>query len=203
MFISAHREQTHGSREWATTQKTWLHGVLLLVSKASTCASLTPRFRTGLQHHYSHRTGSHGINRFLIHQQKTTLLAGVLASTYWTCSLLQAICKEKFCKFRKLGQFLTTCLAIKLAEKSPGFQLNVISHLQVAARHTSFSHFFVLFTKKKLIAFKSVVAEVHVCISTTVQPSSLSQTSSPHESSKDNEIQTAFPKESRTPNKMD
>jgi len=41
-----------------------------------------------------------------------------------------------------------TWLAIKLAEKSPGFQLNVISHLQVAARHTSFSHFFVLFTKK-------------------------------------------------------
>jgi len=42
MFISTYRERTHGSRERATTQKTWLHGVLLLISEASTCASLTP-----------------------------------------------------------------------------------------------------------------------------------------------------------------
>jgi len=36
---------THGSREQATTQKTWLHGVLLLVSKASACASLTVLYK--------------------------------------------------------------------------------------------------------------------------------------------------------------
>ena len=41
VFISTYREQTHGLRERATTQKTWLHSVLLLISKASTCAGLT------------------------------------------------------------------------------------------------------------------------------------------------------------------
>ena len=44
------------------------------------------------------------------HQQKTTLLAGVLMCTYGTCRRLQVICKEKSCKSHKLGQFLADAL---------------------------------------------------------------------------------------------
>jgi len=75
------------------------------------------------------------------YQQKTTLLASVLISTYQTCSLLQVICKENFCKSCKLGRFLADCLAVGLATFALGLQFSlpktytqlandVISHLQ-------------------------------------------------------------------------
>jgi len=143
----------------------------------STLHSFTP-----CQYHpYSSQSHPSPTNSCIAHQQKTTLLAGVLTSTYQTCSLLQGICKEKFCKFHKLGQFLTTCLAIKLAMFTPGLQsslpkthtwfaINVISHLQVAARHASFSHFFILFTKNIDCFQKCCSTTKYIyTVSTTVQ----------------------------------
>ena len=71
---------------------------------------------------------------YIWHQQNLTLLAGVLMSTYWTCSLPQVIRKENPRKPGKLGPFLIDGLqsALRLNLPHPWSCLPwpIISHLQ-------------------------------------------------------------------------